>query len=69
MRNLLLSTLLAVGVGLIGTGGASAMMGPGILNKAASNFSPRVRQVTHQCRAKTVCDSNGKNCHTVDVCR
>jgi hypothetical protein len=68
MRTLLLATLLAFGVGLTGIGSASAMMGSGIINKAASNLSPRVQQVTHQCRAKTVCDNNGKNCHTVDVC-
>lgn len=69
MRKLLLPALLALGVGLAGTVGASAMIGPGIVNKAATNFSPRVRQVTHQCRVVTKCDRNGNNCHPVDVCR
>jgi hypothetical protein len=68
MRTLLLPALFALGVGLTGTVSASAMIGPGIVNKAATNFS-RVRQVTHQCRVVTKCDKNGKNCRTVDVCR
>jgi len=69
MRMLLLPALFALGVGLTGIVGASATVGPGIVNKAATNFSPRVRQVTHQCRVVTKCDQNGKNCHNVDVCR
>ena len=69
MRTLLLPALFALGVGLTGTVSASAMTGPGIINKAATNFSPRVRQVTHQCRVVTKCDRDGKNCQNVDVCR
>ena len=69
MRTLLLPALFALGVGLTGTVSASALIGPGIINKAAINFSPRVRQVTHQCRVVTKCDQNGKNCQNVDVCR
>lgn len=69
MRKLLLPALLTFGVGLTGVASASAIIGPGILNKTATNFSPRVRQVTHQCRIVTKCDKNGKNCHDVDVCR
>lgn len=69
MRTLLLPALFALGVGLTGTVSASAMIGPGIINEAATNFSPRVRQVTHQCRVVTKCNRNGKNCRTVDVCR
>ena len=69
MRKFLLSALLVCGVGVTGLGSASAMIGPGTIGKAASGFSPRVQQATHQCRVKTVCDRNGKNCHTVDVCR
>jgi hypothetical protein len=67
MRNLLLPALLAFGVGLTGSAGASAMIGS--VSTTAPNFSPRVRQVTHQCRIVTKCDRNGKNCHDVDVCR
>jgi hypothetical protein len=69
MRILLLPALFALGVGLTGTVSASALISPGIINKAAINFSPRVRQVTHQCRVVTKCDQNGKNCQNVDVCR
>jgi len=69
MRTLLLPALFALGVGLTGIVSASAMIGPGSINKAAADFSPRVRQVTHQCRVVTKCDKNGKNCRTVDVCR
>lgn len=69
MRKLLLPALVAFGVGLTGSAGASALIGPGSINKAAPNFSPRVQQVTHQCRIVTKCDRNGKNCHDVDVCR
>ncbi|HWC92991.1 MAG TPA: hypothetical protein VG475_07745 [Pseudolabrys sp.] len=69
MRKLLLPALFALGIGLTGIVSASAMIGSDIVNKAATNFSPRVRQVTHQCRLVTKCDRNGKNCHPVDVCR
>jgi hypothetical protein len=69
MRTLLLPALFALGIGLTGIVSASASIGPSIINKAATNFSPRVRQVTHQCRVVTKCDQHGKNCHTVDVCR
>lgn len=68
MRNLTISIPLAFGIGLAGIVGASAMIGPGAVNNAATNSSPRLRLATHQCRAKTVCDDHGKNCHTVDVC-
>ena len=69
MRKLLLPALLALGIGLTGIVSASAMIGQGIINKAAANFSPRVRQVTHQCRVVTKCDKKGENCHDVEVCR
>ena len=69
MRKFLLSTLFAFGIGIPGIVSASAMVGPGILNAPAANFSPRLRQITHQCRVATKCDKDGKNCHTVDVCR
>jgi hypothetical protein len=69
MRNLLMSSLLAFGVGLTGIIGASAMIGPGSMNKAATNSSPRVWPATEQCRAKTVCDDHGQNCQVVDDCR
>jgi hypothetical protein len=69
MRKLLLPALLALGVGLTGGASASALIGSGLVNKAATNFSPLVQQVTHQCRIATKCDKNGKNCHDVDVCR
>lgn len=62
MRTLLLSALIAFGLGMAGTE-------PGMIDGGAANLSPRVQQVTHQCRAATVCDDNGKNCHTVDKCR
>jgi hypothetical protein len=68
MRPLLLSVLFAFGIGFTGTGNASAMVGSGMLNAPAANFSPRVQPVTHQCRAETKCDRDGKNCETVDVC-
>jgi hypothetical protein len=61
MRVLLLSALFAFGFGFAGTGS-------GMINGAGTNFSPRVQQATHQCRATTVCDDNGKNCHTADKC-
>lgn len=69
MRTLLLPALFAFGVSLAGMAGASAMIGPGIHNNAATSFSPRVRLATHECRVVTKCDRNGKNCETVDVCR
>lgn len=68
MRKLLLLALPAFTVSITGIASASAMIGVGDMNKAAANFSPRVWQATHQCRAKTVCDRDGKNCHTVDIC-
>lgn len=68
MRNLTISIPLAFGISLAGIVSASAMIGPGIVSEAATNSSPRLWPVTHQCRAKTVCDDHGKNCHTVDVC-
>lgn len=43
MGMLLLPTLLALGVGLTGIASASTMTGPGVINKAATNFSPRER--------------------------
>jgi hypothetical protein len=68
MRALLLPALFVFGFGLTGMLNASNVTGPGIINKNVTNFSPRVQQATHQCRAATVCDDNGKNCHTVDRC-
>jgi hypothetical protein len=69
VRTLLLPALFALAASLIGTVGASAMIGPGITNKAVTNLSPRVLHATHQCRVATKCDKNGKNCSTFDVCR
>jgi hypothetical protein len=69
MRSLLIPSLLAFGVALTGMVSASAMIGPGVTNKAATNSSPRVWLATHQCRAKTVCDDHGQNCQVVDDCR
>ncbi len=68
MRTFLLSALFAVGTGIAGIVGASAMVGPGMLNTTAATFSPRLRQVTHQCRVVTKCDKDGQNCHTYDAC-
>jgi hypothetical protein len=68
MRTLLLSALLSIGIGCTGIISAFAMVGPGIINTAAANFSPRVWQVTHQCRAVTKCDKDGNNCQTFDSC-
>jgi hypothetical protein len=68
MRTFLLSTLLAFGIGGAGIVSAFAMVAPGILNATPANFSPRLQQVTHQCRAATKCDKDGKNCQTYDVC-
>lgn len=69
MRTFMLSALFAFGIGIPGIVSASAMVGPGILNANAANFSPRLRQVTHECRVVTKCDKDGKNCQAVDVCR
>jgi hypothetical protein len=68
MRALLLPAFFVFGFGLTGMVNATSVIGPGIINKGVTNFSPRVQQATHQCRAATVCDDNGKNCHTVDRC-
>jgi hypothetical protein len=68
MRAPLLPALFALGFGLTGMVNASSVTGPGIINNGATNFSPRVQQATHQCRAETECDENGKNCYTVDRC-
>lgn len=65
MRALLLSTLLAFGVGLTGTVSACAAISPGIASKAATNFSPPVRLAAKGCREE--CDQNGDNCR--QVCR
>ena len=65
MRMLLLSALLAFGVGLTGTVSASATNSPIVASKAATNFSPRVRLAAKGCREE--CDQNGDNCH--QVCR
>lgn len=64
----LLPALFALGIGFTGIVGASAMVGPGTINTATTNFSPRVQQVTRECRLVTQCDQNGKNCHTVNKC-
>lgn len=68
MRNLTISIVSAFGIGLAAIVAASAATGHGIEAKAATQSSPRLWLATHQCRAKTVCDDHGKNCHTVDVC-
>ncbi|MGO9135187.1 MAG: hypothetical protein ACLP8A_14240 [Methylovirgula sp.] len=68
MRALLLPALFAFGFGLTGLLNAASVTGPGIIDKGMTTFSPRVQQATHQCRAATVCDDNGENCHTVDRC-
>lgn len=67
MRTLLLPALFALGVGLTGIVGASAAIGPSIIN--AMNFSPRVRQVTYECRTVMKCDKNNRNCVPTQVCR
>lgn len=69
MRTFLLSALFAFGIGIAGIVSATAMVGPGILSATAANFSPRLQQVTHECRVVTKCDKDGKNCQTFDVCR
>jgi hypothetical protein len=61
MRALLLAALFAFGLGIAGTG-------PGMINSAETNLSPRVEQATHQCRAVTKCDDHGRNCYTADKC-
>jgi hypothetical protein len=68
MRALLLPAMIAFGFCVTGMVNASPVIAPGMINGAVTNFSPRVQQATHQCRAATVCDDNGKNCHTVDRC-
>jgi hypothetical protein len=55
MRTLLLPTLFALGVGLTAIASASFMIGPGITDKAAANFSPRVRQAAYDCRTVMKC--------------
>jgi hypothetical protein len=69
MRKLLLSALFAMGFILTGMVSASAVIGPGINNKAATNFSPRVRQAAKGCREEEECDHDGKNCRVVHRCR
>lgn len=68
MRALLLPLLFGFGFGLIGTADASSVSGPDTIHREVTNFLPGVQLATHQCRAETVCDDNGKNCHTVDRC-
>ena len=69
MRALLFPALFVFGFGLTGMVNASSVSGPSIITRGVTNFSPRVQQATHQCRAETECDDNGKNCHTVDHCQ
>ena len=69
MRTLLLPALCALGVGLNGIVSASAMIGPSIVNKDTMNFSPRVWQVTYECRTVMKCDKNNRKCVPTQVCR
>ena len=70
MRTFLLRALLAFGVGLTVIVGASAMVGPGIIDKATTNLSPSVREVGYSrgCRIVPKCDRHGKNCVQAKVC-
>jgi hypothetical protein len=63
MRMLLLSAVLASGVGLTGTASTSASITSGIASKAAADFTPRLRLAAKGCREE--CDQNGDNCRQV----
>jgi hypothetical protein len=47
----------------------STTCGMTVTEATATNFSPRLRQATEQCRVRTVCDDHGQNCYTVDDCQ
>jgi hypothetical protein len=70
MRTFLLPAVLAFGVGLTGIVGASAMVGPGIIDKTTTNLSPSVREVGYSrgCRLVPKCDRHGQNCVQTQVC-
>ena len=74
MRMLILSALLAVGVGFAGTTGASAAVAGNGINNAA-NSSSLVEQIQWRrgvrCRSVQVCrrGSWGRRCHMERVCR
>ncbi|MFN3658811.1 MAG: hypothetical protein ACK4UO_16310 [Pseudolabrys sp.] len=69
MRAIMLSALFALGVGLLGTTGASAAVGAGI-NNAASAAS-LLEQTRVVCRRVKVCRVGpyGRRCHWNRVCR
>lgn len=71
MRMIILSALFALGVGLVGTSGASAAAGSGINN--AANSSSQIEQVQwrHRCRSVRVCRSGPfhRHCHWERICR
>lgn len=71
MRTIVLSALLAAGVGLFAIGNASAMTAGPALGNAATNFSA-VETVALVCRKITTCHRghmHRKVCRTERVCK